>query len=162
MCCHIDTERGDQDFCLSRLHYTDTDPTSKERTPVEDIEPTTSWPGATHWAMPLPTRLSIPLPTRPVRIMDVNNTNAPYLPSTDMDLEAQAKVWAEKCVFAHEHVKGRGENLAFSTYHHSETQLIDEAYQAWFDEKKDYKKGQKGCQRSCHYTQVRRLTGQTL
>ena len=27
-----ETERGDHDFCLSQLHYTDTDPTSRERT----------------------------------------------------------------------------------------------------------------------------------
>ena len=26
-----ETERGDRDFCLSRSHYTDTDPTRKER-----------------------------------------------------------------------------------------------------------------------------------
>ena len=30
MCCHIETEQGDHDFCLSRSHYTDTDPTSGE------------------------------------------------------------------------------------------------------------------------------------
>ena len=29
MCCHIETERGDHDFSLSRSHYTDMDPTSR-------------------------------------------------------------------------------------------------------------------------------------
>ena len=28
-----ETARGDHDFCLSRSHYTDTDPTSRERAP---------------------------------------------------------------------------------------------------------------------------------
>ena len=30
-CCHTETERGDRDLCLSRSHYTDTDPTSRKR-----------------------------------------------------------------------------------------------------------------------------------
>ena len=36
------TELGDHDFCLSRSHYTDTDPTSRERTATAGIEPGTS------------------------------------------------------------------------------------------------------------------------
>ena len=33
-----ETELGDQDFCLSRSHYTDTDPTSRERAATAGIE----------------------------------------------------------------------------------------------------------------------------
>ena len=33
-----ETELGDHDFCLSRSHYTDTDPTSKERAATAGIE----------------------------------------------------------------------------------------------------------------------------
>ena len=39
------TELGDHDFCLSRLHYTDTDPTSREWAATAGIEPGTSSPG---------------------------------------------------------------------------------------------------------------------
>ena len=37
-----ETELGDHDFCLSRSHYTDTDPTSRERAATAGIEPETS------------------------------------------------------------------------------------------------------------------------
>ena len=37
-----ETELVDQDFCLSRLHNTDTDPTSRERAATAEIEPGTS------------------------------------------------------------------------------------------------------------------------
>ena len=40
-----DTELGDHDFCLSRSHYTDTDPTSREQAASAGIEPGTSSPG---------------------------------------------------------------------------------------------------------------------
>ena len=40
-----ETELGDHDFCLSRSHYTDTDPTSRERAVTKGIEPRTSSPG---------------------------------------------------------------------------------------------------------------------
>ena len=40
-----ETERGDHDFCLSRSHYTDTDPTSKERAATAEIKSETSSPG---------------------------------------------------------------------------------------------------------------------
>ena len=40
-----ETELGDHDFCLSRSHYTDTDPTSRERAAAAGIEPGTSSPG---------------------------------------------------------------------------------------------------------------------
>ena len=40
-----ETELGDHDFCLSRSHYTDTDPTSRERAAIAGIEPGTSSPG---------------------------------------------------------------------------------------------------------------------
>ena len=42
------TKRGDHDFCLSRSHYTDTDPTSRERAATAAIEPRTSSPGVAH------------------------------------------------------------------------------------------------------------------
>ena len=48
-----DTELGDHDFCLSRSHYTDTDPTSRKRAASAGIEPGTSSPGvarSTDWA----------------------------------------------------------------------------------------------------------------
>ena len=38
-CCHTG-EWGDHDFCLTRSHYTDTHPTSRERTTTVGIEPT--------------------------------------------------------------------------------------------------------------------------
>ena len=47
------TKRGDHDFCLSRSHYTDTDPTSRERVATAEIEPTSSPRGvarSTDWA----------------------------------------------------------------------------------------------------------------
>ena len=40
-----ETERGGHDFCLSRSHYTDTDPTSRERAATAGIEPDTSSSG---------------------------------------------------------------------------------------------------------------------
>ena len=40
-----ETELGDHDFCFSRSHYTDTDPTSRERAATAGIEPGTSSPG---------------------------------------------------------------------------------------------------------------------
>ena len=40
-----ETELGDHDFCLSRSHYTDTDPTCRERAATAGIEPGTSSPG---------------------------------------------------------------------------------------------------------------------
>ena len=40
-----EAEREDHDFCLSRSHYTDTDPTSRERAGTAGIEPGTSSPG---------------------------------------------------------------------------------------------------------------------
>ena len=42
------TEWRDNDFCLSRSHYTDTDPTSRERAATAGIEPRTSTPGVAH------------------------------------------------------------------------------------------------------------------
>ena len=40
-----ETELGDHDFCLSRSHYTDTDPTCREWAATAGIEPGTSSPG---------------------------------------------------------------------------------------------------------------------
>ena len=48
-----ETELGDHDFCLSRSHYNNTDPTSRERAVTAGIEPGTSSPGvarSTNWA----------------------------------------------------------------------------------------------------------------
>ena len=43
-CLEHETVRGDHKVCLSRSHYTDTDPTSGERAATAGIEPTTSSP----------------------------------------------------------------------------------------------------------------------
>ena len=54
-----ETELGDHGFCFSRSHYTDTDPTSRERAATAGIEPGTSWPGvarSTYWASAPPSR----------------------------------------------------------------------------------------------------------
>ncbi|KAK3754196.1 hypothetical protein RRG08_028161 [Elysia crispata] len=72
----------------------------------------------------------------------------------DMQLEAQARKWAMGCVFEHEMVKGRGENLAYNTATNPENQMITDAAKGWFDEKNDFSYGQYGCQYSCHYTQL--------
>ena len=48
-----ETELGDHDFCLSRSHYTNTDPTSKRRAATVGIELGTFSPGvarSTDWA----------------------------------------------------------------------------------------------------------------
>ena len=49
-----ETELGDHDFCLSRSHYTDTDPTCKERAATAGIEPGTSSPGVARSTAELP------------------------------------------------------------------------------------------------------------
>ena len=49
-----ETELGDHDFCLSRSHYTDTDPTCRERAATAGIEPGTSSPGVAHSTAELP------------------------------------------------------------------------------------------------------------
>ena len=43
-----ETELGDHDFCLSPSHYTDTDPTSREREATAGIERRNSSPGVAH------------------------------------------------------------------------------------------------------------------
>ena len=56
-CCHTETELGVHDFCLSRSHYTDTDPTSGGRAVTARIEPTSSSSGVaccTDWATASP------------------------------------------------------------------------------------------------------------
>ena len=47
-----ETELGDHDFCLSRSHYTDTDPTSREQVATAGIEPRTSSPGVARSTVP--------------------------------------------------------------------------------------------------------------
>ena len=57
-----ETELGDHDFCLSRSHYTDTDPTCRERAATAGIEPGTSSPGvarSTAELQRLPTQYNI-------------------------------------------------------------------------------------------------------
>ena len=49
-----ETELGDHDFCLSRSHYTDTDPTCRERATTAGIEPGTSLPGVARSTAELP------------------------------------------------------------------------------------------------------------
>ena len=53
-----ETELGDHDFCLSRSHYTDTDPTCRERAATAGIEPGTSSPGVARSTAELPRPLS--------------------------------------------------------------------------------------------------------
>ena len=58
-----ETQLGDHDFCLSRSHYNNIDPTSRERVATEGIEPGTSSPGVarstTELPRPQPLRRSI-------------------------------------------------------------------------------------------------------
>ena len=49
-----ETGLGDHDFCLSRSHYTDTDPTCRERAATAGIEPGTSSPGVARSTAELP------------------------------------------------------------------------------------------------------------
>ena len=49
-----ETELGDHNFCLSRSHYTDTDPTCRERAATAGIEPGTSSPGVARSTAELP------------------------------------------------------------------------------------------------------------
>ena len=49
-----ETELGDHDFCLSRSHYTDTDPTCRELAATAGIEPGTSSPGVPRSTAELP------------------------------------------------------------------------------------------------------------
>ena len=49
-----ETELGDHDFCLSRSHYTDTDPTCRERAATAGIAPGTSSPGVARSTAELP------------------------------------------------------------------------------------------------------------
>ena len=49
-----ETELGDHDFCLSLSHYTDTDPTCRERAATAGIEPGTSSPGVARSTAELP------------------------------------------------------------------------------------------------------------
>ena len=49
-----ETELGDHDFCLSRSHYTDTNPTCRERAATAGIEPGTSSPGVARSTAELP------------------------------------------------------------------------------------------------------------
>ena len=58
-CCHTRDRAGDHDFCLSRSHYTDIDPTSRERAATAGIEPRTSSPGARALPTELPRLLSL-------------------------------------------------------------------------------------------------------
>ena len=57
-----ETKLGDHDFCLSRSHYTDTDPTCRERAATAGIEPGTSSPGVARSTAELP-RPPPPAPT---------------------------------------------------------------------------------------------------
>ena len=56
-----ETELGDHDFCLSRSHYTDTDPTCRERAVTAGIEPGTSSPGVARSTTELPRPFALPL-----------------------------------------------------------------------------------------------------
>ena len=62
-----ETELGDHDFCLSRSHYTDTDPTCRERAATAGIEPGTSSPGVARSTAELP-----PPPPPPPKAREMN------------------------------------------------------------------------------------------
>ena len=49
-----ETELGDHGFCFSRSHYTNTDPTSRERAATARIEPGSSSPGVARSTAELP------------------------------------------------------------------------------------------------------------
>ena len=49
-----ETELGDHGFCFSRSHYTDTDPTSRERAATAGIEPGSSSQGVARSTAELP------------------------------------------------------------------------------------------------------------
>ena len=49
-----ETDLGDHGFCFSRSHYTDTDPTSRERAATAGIEPGSSSPGVARSTAELP------------------------------------------------------------------------------------------------------------
>ncbi|GFO40018.1 cysteine-rich secretory protein lccl domain-containing 2 [Plakobranchus ocellatus] len=72
----------------------------------------------------------------------------------DSELEEQAKAWATGCVFEHEMIPGRGENLAYATDDEPDAKLITNSVDNWFGEKKDFSRGQENCDHSCHYTQL--------
>ena len=65
-----ETELGDHDFCLSRSHYTDTDPTCRERAATAGIEPGTSSPGVA--------RSTAELPRPPTRSVDARSDHGYY------------------------------------------------------------------------------------
>jgi hypothetical protein len=73
----------------------------------------------------------------------------------DMGLEKQAKVWAERCVFGHEDIPGRGENIGMMSYKKDDWTIISTLYNMWHRENIYYKHGKsKRCGFACHYTQL--------
>ena len=76
-----ETELGDHDFCLSRSHYTDTDPTSRERAATAGIEPGSSSPGVARSTAELP---------RPPRSDDESTDLSP-------EPEQHAADWTHDC-----------------------------------------------------------------
>ena len=67
-----ETELGDHDFYLSRSHYTDTDPTCRERAATAGIEPGTSSPGVARSTAELPRPPPPPPPLPSKRIADTS------------------------------------------------------------------------------------------
>ena len=65
-----ETELGDHDFCLSRSHYTDTDPTCRERAATAGIEPGTSSPGVARSTAELPRPPIIVRPFQEIATLD--------------------------------------------------------------------------------------------
>ena len=87
-----ETELGDHDFCLSRSHYTDTDPTSRERAATAGIEPSTSSPGvarSTYWATAPPEAVAQSVMVH-VRFNDVRQDGDRILP---LDIYCLRKCW---------------------------------------------------------------------
>ena len=55
-CSHTGKEQGNHNFCLSRSHYTDIDPTSREQAPGAGIEPPDQESHALRLELPNPSR----------------------------------------------------------------------------------------------------------
>ncbi|XP_052833722.1 peptidase inhibitor 15-like [Octopus bimaculoides] len=73
--------------------------------------------------------------------------------SWSFQLAKEADQWAHKCVFEHAMI-ARGQNLGLIGDPGSIKYNIQHIMQLWVDEKKKYDPRKKGCNNSCHYTQL--------
>ena len=75
-----ETELGDHGFCFSRSHYTDTDPTSRERAATAGIEPGSSSPGVARSTAELPRPELFATPPRPsIKQQNTETSTAPEI-----------------------------------------------------------------------------------